>query len=55
MGGFNKHRFNKNVCWSLFLIALGAGILLSLVFPSWLLAAIGGIILFLIGVLLLLC
>jgi len=55
MGGFRKHHFNKNTCWSLILIAIGAAILLSLVFPSWLLCAIGGIILFLIGVLLLLC
>ena len=59
MNGFDKRmrpgRPNKGFIWSLVLIALGAGVVLSLVFPAWLLAAVGGVILFLIGVLLLLC
>ena len=59
MGGFDKKmrpgRPNRGFLWSLLLIALGAGVVLSLVFPVWLLSAIGGILLFVIGVLLLLC
>ncbi|MBQ3378727.1 MAG: hypothetical protein IJG50_02555 [Clostridia bacterium] len=59
MSGFDKKmrpvRPGRGIIWSLILIALGAGVVLSLVFPAWLLALIGGIILFLIGVLLLLC
>lgn len=59
VGGFERKkrpgRPNRGFLWSLLLIALGAGVVLSLIFPVWLLSAIGGILLFLIGVLLLLC
>jgi hypothetical protein len=48
-------RFNKNTCWSLIFIAMGAGIIFSFFFPSWFLAILGGAMLFFIGVLLLLC